>query len=61
VSGLSDLYDYSIHDLDALLAREGLAIRVVPLSLSSSPVGGFSPPTPGLPAGDGDLSTECTA
>jgi hypothetical protein len=53
MSGISDLYDYSIHDLDALLAREGLALRVVPIS--SSPVGGFTPPTPGLPAGDGDL------
>lgn len=37
----------------AELARR---LRIVPLSLSSSPVGGFTPPTPGLPAGDGDLS-----
>jgi hypothetical protein len=46
MSGISDLYDYSVHELDALLAREGLAIRVAPLSLSSSPVGGFTPPPP---------------
>lgn len=34
MSGLSDLYDYSIHDLDALLALEGYALRVVHLSPS---------------------------
>lgn len=45
-------------DAEAHAACEALRsfLRIVPLSLSSSPVGGFTPPTPGLPAGDGDLS-----
>jgi hypothetical protein len=43
-------------DVEAHAACEALRsfLRIVPLS--SSPVGGFTPPTPGLPAGDGDLS-----
>lgn len=59
MSGLSDLHDYDLTDAERLaLCAE---LERLNRSLSSSPVGGFTPPTPGLPAGDGDLSTECTA
>ena len=54
MSGISDLYDYSVHELDALLAREGLAIRVVPLSTPEPAARGVNPsPFGSAPAGEG--------
>lgn len=52
MSGLD--FDDIHGDIAPALAEMSRLLRIVPLS--SSPVGGFTPPTHGLPAGDGDLS-----